>query len=764
MTKKKFFIICCSIMCCVLASFMVGCSSKETHPALIDYTVLFETGEHGTSVAQQIVRNGKGIDEVKSSWQDTTNPKTFVGWLKEDNTIWQYDVDVVTSDITLIAKWREYSELPLEPSADMVTGFSSSFSWYQAKTDGKEISIKIKSIDNASIYQDIEGEVETFYNGSDMNELMFTPYQAPQGGKYTAIVVTDGVETILLADNGAEMVFHFKGDGTDTNPFLAIDNSDIRRLISDNLISSSVFIQLEDIVHKEIIDPIVTSPSTSINFSGVYNGNGKSITYTGSRGLFSKITSRGEVKNLSVIGSLSAINQKDLEIGSIGGITNDNSGIISNCVSKVAVTDERYTDSLSASTTIDTLTKDKLIGKTGGGGIAGINQKSGQIINCTYSGSGAVKVAIGGGSMAAVNYGLIKNSSSSATMPAGNQANSANTSGSYSFTGGIAGFNFGTIQDSSFTGRVFAQSAYAEKGKDNKGKQQAFGGIVGYNGKNAKIVSCKVSRNNTAKEFVPKTSDTEGVASIHGDVNIGGVAGINDGLIDRTTVKMVIVGGRDYIGGIAGKSSASAVVKNSLVMAEVAVKNENGDVVTYDKDKTTCTTYKLFGSTHTTIGTNVYASLQKLDGSDWASGESTTPQLPKLTQEQVDILNTDIEGELTYDKDGNIKDNRYFSIESVVITASNDVTLPEQNNLSTNRMNIAVGTEFYLNIEFNPTNATNQNYTITTQNPDSNHNCVIGEDGKITVVSKADSSGNFGIIIQFEDSGFEKIYLRFKAV
>ena len=70
------------------------------------YTVTFDT-DGGTAVDAlvDVIEDSKITVPVAP----TKENHTFVGWYKEEtlNNIWDFDVDTVTSNITLYAKWEE---------------------------------------------------------------------------------------------------------------------------------------------------------------------------------------------------------------------------------------------------------------------------------------------------------------------------------------------------------------------------------------------------------------------------------------------------------------------------------------------------------------------------------------------------------------------------------------------------------------------------------------------------------------------------------
>ncbi|QWB96221.1 hypothetical protein KHQ89_01900 [Mycoplasmatota bacterium] len=126
---------------------------------------------------------------------------------------------------------------------------------------------------------------------------------------------------------------------------------------------------------------------------------------------------------------------------------------------------------------------------------------------------------------------------------------------------------------SQVSGRVFAQSAYSTSGDGNEGKNIAIGGITGYN--EGTISLSSFARSMSSKEFIDKSMATAlddsannlGVASIHGDLYVGGITGINAGTITDTYVGGALIGGRDYVGGVAGLTLDGGEISQTYVFA-----------------------------------------------------------------------------------------------------------------------------------------------------------------------------------------------------
>lgn len=85
---------------CVVASPVV---SLTVNPAPITYTITFDS-KGGSAVESQTVNAG---GKVTAPAEPTKSGYTFDGWFKEESftTVWDFDTDTVTADVTLYAKW-----------------------------------------------------------------------------------------------------------------------------------------------------------------------------------------------------------------------------------------------------------------------------------------------------------------------------------------------------------------------------------------------------------------------------------------------------------------------------------------------------------------------------------------------------------------------------------------------------------------------------------------------------------------------------------
>ena len=86
----------------VAVAALTSCNEHDEYPT--EFTVTFETGDDENSVASQKVKEGEKVIKPNDL---TRRGYTFVAWFKEAewNNEWKFDIDVVTADVTLYAKW-----------------------------------------------------------------------------------------------------------------------------------------------------------------------------------------------------------------------------------------------------------------------------------------------------------------------------------------------------------------------------------------------------------------------------------------------------------------------------------------------------------------------------------------------------------------------------------------------------------------------------------------------------------------------------------
>lgn len=608
---KKAFLFIATIL---LLGLVVGC--KQTTEEELKYTVTFDTAG-GTLITEQEILNGGKVTKPSDPLRDGY---LFSGDWMNGTFEWDFDIDIVTEDVTLIATWIEISSTPTNI---MVTDeiFSSNITWQQTDAELQTFSVYVKPVDGIS-YTEINGTFD-IDDQEVLDTVVFTPTEVPQGGYYLIKVVA-GLEEAI-----SEQVL-LGGIGSQTNPYRVSMVSDVLAILDGDASADDYYQQVQDVL-MTLTEPIEINNDRKIVFNGQYDGNDKAISFTGNGGLFHEISETGVVKNL-IIDSTTTLSAAEDNLYPIGAVADTNNGLIENVDARASLTNARYQGELVAFTgTVDVTDQ-----TSGAGGLVGVNGLTGTISNVSIGGAGAVKAGRGVGGVSAYNYGLIEQAYVTATLPAGNQANSGKSSNTYSFGGGITGYNFGTITQSVVSGRVFAQSAYSTSGDGNEGKNVGFGGIAGYN--EGVISESSFARSLSAKEFIDKSmaealgdsANNLGVASVHGDLYVGGIAGINAGEITNNYVGGAIIGGRDFVGGVTGLTLTGGTITNTYVFAEVAIKDDGGVKLTAADTKTTLTKYDIAPSGFD-ANTVFFRDLVNSSSSNaWASGDSDLPMLPEF--------------------------------------------------------------------------------------------------------------------------------------
>jgi uncharacterized protein YjdB len=799
-------------------TWLVACEKEPVVP--ITYTVTFDTGEGGTTIPSQVITNGGKVTKPSDPTRDGF---VFTDVWMNGTFEWDFDLDIVTEDLTLVAGWLEISSTPIEIKM-IDEPFTSTVEWRQTDANLQNFTVSIRPEDSAT-YTVIEGSF--VFDTTDLMQIVhFTPTVLPSGGTYVIKIEVSGnvVESDPLL---------FGGGGTEENPYLVNNIGDVLLILENEEYQDDHYLQTTDLL-STVTEPIEINDDRKASFSGTYDGGNFTISFTGSGGLFHEILETGVVRNL-VIDGTTTLYAAELNLYPIGAVADFNAGLIENVTSRALLENARLQGSLPVYDGVDTTDL-----TTGAGGIVGLNQATGIIREVNVGGSGAIKAGRGIGGVAAYNFGLIEHVIVTATLPAGNQANTARSSNTYSYGGGVAGFNFGTIQYAAVSGRVFAQSAFADAGAGNEGKNVAFGGIAGYN--EGIIRDSSFARSLAAKEFIDKARATElddlannlGVASIHGDLYIGGIAGINAGDIYDVYVGGALIAARDFAGGIAGLTLGTGMISNAYVFAEVTTKDDGG-LVTVAGPKTTATTYEIAPSgfdANTTLFKRLINSETNLT---WVPGDVPSPKLPEFTTDDlakvgnhfnasgvlnwqsgaVTAVNIVLENivlpfgasaQLEYSitpstapdlytewtssndlivvahpdgliegigvgtavitvttRDGGFTDTISVTVEDYVHVDSVTVTSPEitlpEPNNIEVRPEINIGTVINFEVVILPENAEYTNYTLTA----SNSRAVINGN-EVTFVYGNTGPGNVSIVVSFEDSSVGSLEYRFKTV
>lgn len=282
-------------------------------------------------------------------------------------------------------------------------------------------------------------------------------------------------------------------------------------------------------------------------------------------GLVGSNSSSGEIKNSLSFGNVAGNNK-------VGGIAGDNSGTILNSSSQGVVT--------GSGTGTDSV-----------GGLLGTNNSSG-IVSNSFSNATILSYGDNIGGLVGQNIGQIKNSISSGSA--------SSTSPNGSNLGGLVGLNWGQISNSKSQGEVAAGWSNLGSGAGN-----SAGGLVGTNKSGGTIYSSislsNISSNegfyigglvgnnegNISNSFsggkVDATSgssagglvgqnlgeiqDSLSKSSVIAKWTIGGLAGINSGIINTSVASVGTVTGGSEVGGLVGYNYGE--IRNSLAYGDV---------------------------------------------------------------------------------------------------------------------------------------------------------------------------------------------------
>jgi hypothetical protein len=203
--KKRIAAAAIAVLTAFSGLTFAGCGGGAV-PGAEYYTVSFETGAGGSAVPPQRVRNGKRV--VRPDDPTNAADDAFVRWMYGD-AAWNFETGAVTRDITLAARWRAFTLLPVEAemSAD---AFSGTLTWWQGEVDeGVLTEVYIKP-EAGGGYSELSG-TRTVEGGGRMELVSFTPAVKPQGGYYNVKIATlrnggaDRVETEITAGGGAQL-------------------------------------------------------------------------------------------------------------------------------------------------------------------------------------------------------------------------------------------------------------------------------------------------------------------------------------------------------------------------------------------------------------------------------------------------------------------------------------------------------------------------------------------------------------------------------
>ena len=234
------------------------------------------------------------------------------------------------------------------------------------------------------------------------------------------------------------------------------------------------------------------------NFTGTFDGNGKTITgLTCTGGLFGEIGSGGIVQNLKL---------EDVMItegGMVGAIAGKNSGTVTGCSVQGSVSGNS---------------------DNGVGGIVGYNNGNSTVTGCSMEGTVTNSTFYVGGIVGQNNGGSVINCHSSAAI--------TGTAG----VGGVVGRQYGT------NAKVIASSSTGDVTATRTEKDSKAGGVVGFSN-GGDIICCYA------------TGDISGKSS-----SVGGVVGTNSNNVVACYYANGNISGDNAVGGVVGENRRDGII------------------------------------------------------------------------------------------------------------------------------------------------------------------------------------------------------------
>lgn len=250
-------------------------------------------------------------------------------------------------------------------------------------------------------------------------------------------------------------------------------------------------------------------------------------------------------------------------IGNVGGIAGSNEAEITNC----------SVFSSDSSATLKISSTGSGIGSGNAGGIVGVNQTMTNVTNkkCSVVGKVEIKtetehaggiIGDNGGATTITNcwigssdgYNIITNAETDlGLIISPNPSYGTPTVTGDEYIGGIAGLNAGKIDGIELSDNVTIGRLYV-KGAELDGSNYV-GGIVGGNTTAGEVVGCKVVN-----------ADNK-IATIRGSRSLGGIVGLNNGVVDNCHVtasslnSQLTINGLGTIGGIVGQNGGHDLIK-----------------------------------------------------------------------------------------------------------------------------------------------------------------------------------------------------------
>ena len=382
--------------------------------------------------------------------------------------------------------------------------------------------------------------------------------------------------TVCMLCTAPALAADFSGSGTANDPYLIQSNADMKKLAElvnagNADYSAAHYLLTTDLaLEEEEWTPIGLSPkiiSMTVSFEGVFDGNGKSITYSIEKpaanfaGLFG--CNSGTIKNLNIKCFISGV--YDDVVLYAGGICGMNlQGTIENCEAAAEihiVSDAAYAGGIAGydaggvikDCSAEVILSAKTLGDddVGVGGIVG--DTFGSVIDCTVSGSvfadGDESVYAGGVVGSTHSDSTVSGCTANAAVTAAGTSDDMYAGGivgdnhglvfgcevkktkisaecigegwTYTYAGGIAARNYADIKDSKSAADVSAFSSMIPAEDNDNWPQVLVGGIAGYS------------------EGLLENCLTSGTVSgeAEGEVFSDAVVGVNDGTVKNCSAE-----------------------------------------------------------------------------------------------------------------------------------------------------------------------------------------------------------------------------------
>lgn len=239
MKKQVLFVL---ILCLVFICIVTACTKSDgdtddstaPSPETVMYTVTFKTNG-GSSVASVRVQKG---ERITAPTQPTRTQYIFSGWYKDSSftNVWDFDSDIVNSDVTLYAKWKP-SEVCIN-SVNNATIVGTDITMILDDENINEIDMNNKVVLNDSkftwkLYYDVLGQMEiptklattkegTLENGSNIFYIVVTNENGTKTKSYTLDIYKKYEVTVKVYGINDHVLDTFTAITLDTMPTPAV--------------------------------------------------------------------------------------------------------------------------------------------------------------------------------------------------------------------------------------------------------------------------------------------------------------------------------------------------------------------------------------------------------------------------------------------------------------------------------------------------------------------------------------------------------------